>query len=638
MTGRARLAALATLGAFVGTTACRRADVFAVTAALDAAADTTTHADGGLIAGAIYVAPDGDDKNPGTLSQPLRTIAGARDRLRTKGGATSGDITVYLRGGTYPQTSTLAFGNVDSGYRGFYVKYVAYPGERPVLTGGQPIKGWKLVDPASDVYSAAAGSTPFRQLYVGGLKAIRARSPNLGSDGGANFYRLSGYDTAARNVQAPTAYMSTWNNFTKVEMHLMTAWAENTLRLASYSTSGITASIKFQSPEDTLLFVRPNPKLDQVGSGPARAFYFENALEMLDQAGEWYLDETANLVYYKPRPGEDMATATVVAPMVETILSVKGTSTTEQVSYLWFEGLTFAHSTYLRPSQYGFLDDQAGQYTLTAQSNNNQTVGRPAAGVVVSNANHIRFERNVFAHMAATGLDLVSGTHDDVIIGNVFTQIGGNGISVGKFTADETTEYHIPYNPADLNEICTNDAIKDNYITNVATEFQGACGIACGYPRGIAIEHNEVAWTSFTGISVGFGWTTSVNAMASNRINYNNIHHVASILAGGAAITTLSNQRPASEIQYNYLHDFGTPPWADYSVVGVYLDEGTTGYTVAHNVMINTPGLLISARAGSNTVSDNGALPDDAQTTMATAGIEAAYADIKTLAVPLASF
>ena len=87
--------------------------------------------------------------------------------------------------------------------------------------------------------------------------------------------------------------------------------------------------------------------------------------------------------------------------MVETVVSVDGTSTSDQAGYLWFQGLTFAHSTYMRPSQYGFLDGQAGQYNLTATSDNKQTVGRPAAGVSVTNANHIHFERNIFTQMAA---------------------------------------------------------------------------------------------------------------------------------------------------------------------------------------------------------------------------------------------
>src|SRR4051812_26170058 len=139
----------------------------------------------------------------------------------------------------------------------------------------------------------------------------------------------------------------------------------------------------------------------------------------------------------------------------------------------------------------------------------------------------------------------ISGTHDDMIIGNVVTDIAGNGISIGKFAASDTTEYHVPYNPTDKNEICTSDTIKDNYIHHVTTEFQGGTGIAAGYPRLIDIQHNEVAYTNYTAISVGYGWTSTVNAMATNKINNNDIHHAVQILADGAGIYTLSNQQPS---------------------------------------------------------------------------------------------
>jgi hypothetical protein len=189
----------------------------------------------------------------------------------------------------------------------------------------------------------------------------------------------------------------------------------------------------------------------------------------------------------------------------------------------------------------------------------------------------------------------------------VFTQIGGNGISVGKFVADETTEYHVPYDPSDRSEICTSESITNNYIVDVTTEFQGACGIACGYPAFIDIEHNEVTATNFTGISVGYGWTGSKNAMTNNKINYNQIHQVANLLAGGAGISAQSNQGPASEMQYNYLHHFGQSSWADYAAQGLYLDEETAGYS-------------------------------GADSTMASAGIEPSYLDIKNLAIPVATF
>ena len=588
--------------------------------------------------GNVYVSPTGDDSNPGTLAQPVKTLSKARDLVQALTAKMAADITVFVRDGTYPVTGTLTFANADSGKNGFYVKYVAYPGERPLITGGKPIGGWQAAAGMSGVYSAPVGTARFRQLYVNGVKAIRARTPNLDTSGAANFYRLSGWDKTAHDVQLSSSDTANWNNLPQVEMHLMVAWADATLRIASITSSGGTASVKFQSAEDALLFIRPNPRLDQVGWGSGRALYFENALEMLDQAGEWYLDETANVVYYKPRSGEDMTTATVIAPMVETLMSITGTSTSDQASYLWFEGLTFAHSTYLRPSQYGFLDAQAGQYNLTADANNNQTVGRPPAAVSVTNANHVHFEKNLFTELGATGLDFVSGTHDDLIIGNAFTDIAGNGVSVGKFTASDTTEFHVAYNPSDKNEICTRDTIKDNFIDNVTTEFQGACGIAAGYPAYIDIEHNEVSHTNYTGISVGFGWTASTTAMTNNKINYNNIHHVVQVLADGAAIYVLSNQGTGSEMQYNYVHDYSTSKWADYGSNGLYLDEKTSGYTVAHNVMVNCPTNVAQNQTGTNSITDNGGNPSGAQNTIATAGIEASYADIKKLAIVPAKF
>jgi hypothetical protein len=613
-------------------------------AAGSVAGGTAGNGSGGLggsgmaVSGSLYVAPDGDDVNPGTMAQPVRTVSKARDIVRGLTSAMTSDLTVYLRAGTYPVTSTVTFGNADSGKGGFYVKYMAYPGERPLITGGQPIKGWKLSDATNNVYSVSGVMTPFRQLYVNGVKAVRARSPNLGANDAPSFNKASSFNMGAGTFTVASSEVASWNNLTKVEMHMLIDWADNTMRLASISTSGSSATVKFQNPESGLISMRPNPGV----FASQMRYYWENALEFLDQPGEWYLDETANVLHYKPRSGEDMTTATVIAPMVETLLSVKGTSTSDQASYLWFQGLTFAHSTYMRPSQFGFLDAQAGQYNLTAPSNNAQTVGRPAAGVGVTNANHIHFERNLFTQMAATGLDFVTATHDDMILGNAFTEIGGSAISIAKFVVDEMTDYHTAYNPTDKNDICNRDTIKDNYVTHVTTEVQGAIGIAAGYPANIDIEHNEVSYVNYSGISVGYGWTAAANAMTGNKIDYNNVHHICLILGDCGPIYTLSNQSPGSEMMYNYLHDFTTSQWADYGPNnGIYMDEQTAGYTVEHNVLTNLGSgipVVHQNKNGSNTIMDNGATPTMAQSTVTTAGVEPAYADIKTLTIPAATF
>jgi hypothetical protein len=300
-----------------------------------------------------------------------------------------------------------------------------------------------------------------------------------------------------------------------------------------------------------------------------------------------------------------------------------------------FQGIAFAHSTYMRPSLMGFLDAQAGNYSISSTLSNKQYVGRPTAGFMVTNAHHLRVEGNLFSQMAATGIDLVSGTHDNAIVGNAITDIGGSGVTVGKFTADTATEFHVPYNPTDKAEISTNDTIRSNLVTKVTTEWQGAAGIGAGYPRYVVIEHNEVSYMGYTGITVGFGWTKTANAMTNNHMNWNNIHHVNQILADGGTIYTLSNQGTGGQIQYNYMHDNTASTWADYWILGLYLDEGSSGMDVSHNVSQNSPGNIACNVCGTYTSSDNAG---SAASTISGAGIEAAYSAIKTKTLPLPDF
>lgn len=179
----------------------------------------------------------------------------------------TGDIVVYLRGGTYTVDSTISIGASCSGTNGFAVKFMNYAGETPVISGGQAITGWTLFDAVKNIYQATGVSFNFRQLYVNGVKAVRARMPNLLSGNKPNFWKLTGEDGNAKNVQVESSKVSNWNNFKSVEMQLILCWGDNTLRLDSYTTSGSTAYIKLQSPEQDIVFPRPNPGSAFAGSG-----------------------------------------------------------------------------------------------------------------------------------------------------------------------------------------------------------------------------------------------------------------------------------------------------------------------------------------------------------------------------------
>ena len=607
---------------------------------------------------AFYVAPDGNDSNKGTKEAPFKTITQAQKAVRAINGSMTGDIEVILREGTYALPSTVNFTEADGGKDGHYVRYKAYEGEMPLITGGMGVTGWTIHDEKNNIWKAEGVDGRFRQLYVNGKKAVRACFPNVvdADEKGSgsfdhDFVRLSKVDSSGRAFDVSADYVKNIKNIEDVEIHLMIAWSENILRLEKAEVNGGTAKLIPKDPERTKLFHRAYPMLGTAFmSDPPKqqVFYLENSYDLLDAPGEWYLDEKNQTLYYKPRSGESMGTANVVAPRLNTLFNVLGKDTKNKVGYMSFEGLNFAHSNYTRPSEEGFLDLQAGNFNVDVlpdpgrgnweKLNSNQyLLWRPDAGFRVENAHHFLVKNCTFTQMAATGLDFVSGTNDDVIEGNVFYENGAAGIMLGKFYQDSTTEIHIAYNPSDKEEISTRDTIRNNLVTNVTNEHQGAVGIGAGYPRYVVIENNEISYTYYSGISIGFGWTKDQTAMTNNHVNKNNIHHISRLLCDSGPIYTLSNQGTGSEIKENYMHDYSASKWSDYWVLPIYLDEGSSGFTVENNSFRNSPSGVGRNQAGQYTERNNGGY---IASVAEAAGLQGEFKNIseKIKSIPLADF
>ena len=130
-------------------------------------------------AATVYVAPQGRDGARGTSEDPVGSIAAARAAARAiRKNGERGRITIALRGGGHRLAETRVVGAEDSD-----VTFEAYAGERPIVSGGRRIEGWKKR--AGPVWTAPAG-WDFRQLFVNGRRALRARTPTNG------FYRIDG--------------------------------------------------------------------------------------------------------------------------------------------------------------------------------------------------------------------------------------------------------------------------------------------------------------------------------------------------------------------------------------------------------------------------------------------------------------
>jgi hypothetical protein len=163
------------------------------TAVLIASASTAAVTDqlpaSGATQATYYVAPDGNDANPGTITSPVRTLQRARDVVRTVNAGMTGDLTVYLRGGIYPVSSTIEFGPGDSGTNGHRVIYSAYPNETPILEGGVQVTGWS--QHSGNIWKAPLNrANKLRTLYVNDKRAYMA-SKTVNSAGCYGTYNIT---------------------------------------------------------------------------------------------------------------------------------------------------------------------------------------------------------------------------------------------------------------------------------------------------------------------------------------------------------------------------------------------------------------------------------------------------------------
>ena len=563
---------------------------------------------------AFFVAPPplGDDSNTGTDAAPFATLDRARRAVRAINRSMSSDINVYLHGGKYELAQTISFDQNDSGTNGFHVIYRNYPGEVPVISGGRRIVDWTRT--TNGIFKASAQNLQFRQLYVNGVAAERARSP--GSD---SYYRLQSWDASSRTLVIEKDKISDWANLNQVEMHVLMSWTVNVFRIASYSISGDYAIIVPMEPERTLMF--PNDSVSWYLQQPNEPYYFENAMEFLVSPGQFYLNSNTNEVFYMPRPGEDMTSAEIIAPSVETLISIHGILD-NPVRNLRFYGVTFAHSGWIAPNSQG----------LFSYFNSYQSSGAPVSAIYMNAADSIRFERNNFHHIGGSALGLDSATHDNEVIGNVFSGISSNAINIDVTLNDNTTDTRLKIN---------GNIIRNNFLTKVGTQYEASVGINLGASTGTVIEHNEISYVTYSGIS------EYSSDLENNLIRYNNIHHVMTLLDDGGGIYTVSNLT-GNFISENYVHDIVGSSWRVFStwVSGIYLDAASTLITVSNNVVENDDIGLSLATVGlgafDNTmvnytydvqgnISRNTFLSDDTfdpSAVKANAGIESAYQDI----------
>ena len=599
-----------------------------------------------LLADEIWISPKGSDFNDGTRQFPKATLTSAlrqaREWRRTEDNRIQGGITIYMEGGTYAFYEPVFIRPEDSGTKESPTIIRSVGDEKVILSGGISIKGWKKQGKVwvADVPAFNGRPLDFRQLWVNGKKAVRARDV----EDFEKMNRICSVDEKNEILYVPAVSIrrlidNKGNLKAKyAEMVLHQMWCVANLRIRSVEVQGDSAAIRFHQPESRIQFEHPWPRPMVTTDGHNSAFYLTNARELQDVPGEWYHDIDARKVYYYPREGEKMQEAEVIVPAVETLVRVEGTLD-RPVCHIRFEKITFSYTTWMRPSEKGHVPLQAGMYLtdgyridpkmqrnyLNHPLDNQGWLGRPAAAVRVVAARQIDFERCRFEHLGSTGLDYEEAVQGGVVRGCLFLDIAGNGLLVGSFSP-AAHETHLPYDPADRREVCTQQQINNCYFTEIGNEDWGCLAIAAGYVGDVNIEHNEISEVPYSGISLGWGWTQTVNCMRNNRVHANLIHHYAKHMYDVAGIYTLGSQ-PKSYVTENCVHSIYKPGYVHDPNHWFYLytDEGSSFITVRDN-WTEGEKYLQNANGPGNVWENNGPKVDSV--IRERAGLEAGYKDL----------
>jgi hypothetical protein len=551
-----------------------------------------------------FVSPTGSDDNPGTQTAPFKTVTKARDVVRASVAEMTDDINVHLRGGTYDVAEAIRFEPRDSGTNGHRVNYRAYSGEIPVLSGATRVTGWTPHSGA--IYKATLDrSVKLRNLYVNDARASMA-SKTVTSRGGQGTYSVtSGQATwawtsgsSSDGVRYSTSDVpAIASNKDDLEIVNGTTWNENIACVRDVTTSGSDRVLLLQQPYGAIA-QQPGWSAGFSVSGTHTIF---NAYELLSSPGQFYFDKTTRTLYYYPRQGEDMATADVRAPVVEKLIDIAGTSKTNRVRNLTFQGITFANTDYALYSVAGscgkasvqgatiFLAYGSGDWHTTKYEITDTLPGM----ITVNSADSIEFLGNVLKHSGNEGFSLINDVVNARIVGNYITDIAGSGITVGHpqhvYLGDAGTRAKYS---TEVEGIPTDISISNNLLYDISSlrGFGGHSGITAFFVDGLRITHNQIQKTAYNGINLGWGWRNFKDSVTcrDNSIDQNRFIDTLSRLHDSGAVYTLG-QMPGTTINGNYVR--GIPPATSGPTYGLHNDEGSAYITQNDNVLDIDPGV-----------------------------------------------
>jgi len=565
----------------------------------------------------FYVAINGNDNWSGKLAAPdatrsdgpFATLFGARNALRVlrSQGSPARSATVLVRGGKYYLTETFVLGSQDSGTREHPIAYRAYPGEKPILSGGRRIEAWRPYRGAilqAALPDAKGGKWNFRQLFFNGHRQTRARYPNFDPHnpiyGGWAFIEGPAEPGSMTGlIYRPGTFPRRWAKPSEGEINIYIGHGWHNDIVPIKSVDGEQRQITLaRSIKD---YGRPF-NFWSVPLRPGSRFFVENLLEELDQPGEWCLDSEEGTLYFWPP--ESIENAEVVVPALNCLIALRG------AAWVTIAGFTLTETTDGDNLHHDGGEGYGPMFPVSGWRYCGEAIH-------LKDAEYCCIENNHLFAVGGNGIYLEGYNLRNQVRGNKISEAGANGIVLlgSKRRHPAPRRLIDPQHPArwlwHTQPHPLFNQITDNHIHHCGVINKYIAGVFLGVSDGNLISHNLIEDLPHHGINLGS------NRYGRNVVEYNLIRRVCREVHDTGAINAWMEdeydmERCGHVLRHNVITDiYGChfDEEGNYggktSTFGIYLDNYTSNCLVYGNLIVRCAGAGIVVHCGKNNLIEN---------------------------------